>query len=353
MYNFYDTSSLLLKANTLFEDPAEKIVISSITLKELEEIKTMYNKTSDIKFAARRVLAQLGAHPNSYDVVIFTNSMLEPILEKDLMISNDTKILACAIWFDNTQHPDDTKFITNDLSLAHLANLFFGTDSIGSVKEDIDDEYVGYKEIKMSDEEMAEFYSDLTFNKYNLYTNEYLIIRNSENEVVDKMKWNGHSMVTISYGNIDSRYLGKIKPYKEDPYQALAIDSFLHNKITLIKGPAGTGKSFLSLGYLFHLLSNNKIDKIIIFCNTVATKGAAKLGFYPGTRDEKLMDSQIGNFLSSKLGDRSAVEQLMQQERLVLLPLADCRGYDTSGMRAGVYITEAQNMDVSLMKLAL
>lgn len=155
------------------------------------------------------------------------------------------------------------------------------------------------------------------------------------------MKWNGEMHVPISYGNIDSRYLGKIKPYKDDPYQALAIDSFLNNKITLIKGPAGTGKSFLSLGYLFHLLGNNKIDKIIIFCNTVATKGAARLGFYPGTREEKLMDSQIGNFLSSKLGDRSAVEQLMQQERLILLPMADLRGYDTSGMRAGVYITEA------------
>ena len=48
MYNFYDTSSLLLKANTLFEDPTEKIVISSITLKELEEIKTMYNKIFSI-----------------------------------------------------------------------------------------------------------------------------------------------------------------------------------------------------------------------------------------------------------------------------------------------------------------
>lgn len=167
------------------------------------------------------------------------------------------------------------------------------------------------------------------------------------------MKWNGETHIPISYGNIDSRYLGKIKPYKDDPYQALAIDSFLNNKITLIKGPAGTGKSFLSLGYLFHLLGNNKIDKIIIFCNTVATKGAARLGFYPGTREEKLMDSQIGNFLSSKLGDRSAVEQLMQQERLILLPMADLRGYDTSGMRAGVYITEAQNLDISLMKLAL
>jgi predicted ribonuclease YlaK len=33
--------------------------------------------------------------------------------------------------------------------------------------------------------------------------------------------------------------------------------------------------------------------------------------------------------------------------------MSDIRGYDTSGMRAGVYITEAQNLDISLMKLAI
>ena len=33
--------------------------------------------------------------------------------------------------------------------------------------------------------------------------------------------------------------------------------------------------------------------------------------------------------------------------------MADIRGSDTTGMRAGIYITEAQNMDISLMKLAL
>lgn len=167
------------------------------------------------------------------------------------------------------------------------------------------------------------------------------------------MKWTGETHIPIAYSNLESYHFGKVKPFKDDPYQAIAIDSFLKNKITLIKGPAGTGKSYLSLGYLFYLLDNHKIDKIIVFCNTVATKGAARLGFYPGTRDEKLLDSQIGNFLASKLGDRSAVEQLIQQERLVLLPMSDVRGYDTNGMRAGVYITEAQNLDISLMKLAL
>ena len=33
--------------------------------------------------------------------------------------------------------------------------------------------------------------------------------------------------------------------------------------------------------------------------------------------------------------------------------MSDIRGYDTTGMRAGIYISEAQNLDISLMKLAL
>jgi hypothetical protein len=57
--------------------------------------------------------------------------------------------------------------------------------------------------------------------------------------------------------------------------------------------------------------------------------------------------------LASKLGGKEAVLYLLQSEKLVLLPFSDIRGYDTSGMRAGVYISEAQNLDISMMKLAL
>lgn len=217
MYNFYDTSSLLMRATTLFDDPEEKIIISTITLGELEEIKTAYNKTPDIRCAARQVLALLATHKN-YETVIFTNSMLMPIIDKDLIVNNDTKILASAIWCDTMMHPDEVMFVTNDISLQCIANLFFGSDSITSIKEGIDDEYVGYKEIIMTDEEMAEFYSDLSFNPYGLLVNEYLIVKNTNNEVVDKMRWNGHEFTTISYNTIDSRYLGKVKPYKDDPY---------------------------------------------------------------------------------------------------------------------------------------
>jgi len=43
----------------------------------------------------------------------------------------------------------------------------------------------------------------------------------------------------------------------------------------------------------------------------------------------------------------------MANEKLILLPFADIRGYDTNGMNAGIYISEAQNLDRTLIKLAL
>jgi predicted ribonuclease YlaK len=131
------------------------------------------------------------------------------------------------------------------------------------------------------------------------------------------------------------------------------MDSLEHNQINVLRGPAGTGKSLIALSYLFQELEHGRIDRIIIFCNTVATAGAAKLGFYTGSKTEKLLDSQIGNFLMSKLGDKCAVEALIAAGQLILLPMSDIRGFDTTGLRAGIYITEAQNLDINLMKLAL
>ena len=120
-----------------------------------------------------------------------------------------------------------------------------------------------------------------------------------------------------------------------------------------MRGPAGSGKSYLGLGFLFSKLEAGEIDKIIIFCNTVATADSAKLGFYPGSKNSKLLDSQIGNFLASKLGDMSEVERLINDGSIILIPMSDCRGFDTTGMRAGIYCTEGQNMTIDMMKLLL
>lgn len=121
----------------------------------------------------------------------------------------------------------------------------------------------------------------------------------------------------------------------------------------MVRGPAGSGKSIVSLSYLMSLMEKGKIDRILVFCNPVATLNSAKLGFYPGDRVTKLLDSQIGNMLNAKLGGKEGTERLINSGKLELLPFSDIRGFDTGGLKTGVYITEAQNLDRTLIKLAL
>ena len=348
-YKFYDTSSLLLLTDKELEG---EFIVSSITLSELEHIKTAHNKSPEVKYNARRVTRKLLTNM-VYQVQIYSPDMENIINHYNLEINNDTKILASAIVWETVNAPDDMTFVTNDLCLYNLANLYFGTDSIEYVAPKYE-EYCGYVEVSMSQDEMATFYSKQNENTYKLLPNQYLVIKEAESgDIVDRLCWTGSYYRHLNYQSFKSRWFGDVRPLHGDTYQMLAADTLANNQITMLKGPAGTGKTYLAMAYLLHKLDRNKIDKIIIFCNTIATKGAAKLGFYPGTRDEKLLDSQIGNLLSSKLGDKTEVERLIQEGKLVLLPLSDIRGYDTTGMRAGVYITEAQNMNIDLMKLTL
>jgi predicted ribonuclease YlaK len=149
---FYDTSSLLLKSNTLFDND-EYFAISSITLEELENIKTSLSRDADIKYTARKLLHSLDENRGKYDIHIFKENMLLPIKEKDLSISNDMKILATAIDYNNTIKIDEVIFVTNDLSLKVIANLFFGDGMIMSVEED-DDDYKGYLDCSLTDSQM-------------------------------------------------------------------------------------------------------------------------------------------------------------------------------------------------------
>ena len=353
MTKIYDTSSLLIKAEELF-NTNDKIVITNISLKELENIKTSTNKDSNIKYIARQLLHQFDENPNRYTCIIYKSTFEKWLQESSIEINNDGKILATAYDYLQSHQNEECIFCTNDLALKIIAEQFFGKDNVQSEK--IEDDYKGYIDVHLNEEEMTNFYSDQNSfgQKLKLKINQYLNIYEAQSgDRVDTLCWEGDKFRPLKYKSFCSKQLGEIKPYKNDIYQAMAADSLLNNQITMIKGPAGTGKSYLAVGYLFYLLEKGKIDKIIIFCNPVAVKNAAKLGFYPGSKDAKLLDSQIGNFLASKLGSKLVVEQLIDDEKLILLPMSDIRGYDTSGMHAGIYITEAQNLDVELLKLAL
>ena len=149
-YNFYDTSSLLLLTD---EELSEHFIISSITLHELENIKTSRNKDYDVKAAARHVLHKLLENQGNYRVVIYDTEMLKLLGDKSFDINDDLRILSCALWADRNIAPDDITFVSNDFALFTIANLYFGTDSIGYIVPEEDD-YKGYKEVYLDEHVM-------------------------------------------------------------------------------------------------------------------------------------------------------------------------------------------------------
>ena len=341
MIKLYDTNALIDLYNKIFN---EEFYVSRISLRELENIKNSKNKDEETKYRARKLSKMFQEQSYMYHTVCTE-------FDNDPHLGNDDKIIKAVKFLQD--EGIDVVFMTNDACCYNLAKAE-GLKVRSTGAESDDESYLGFRELNLTEKELSEFYSckDAYMCKIHpeILQNEYFFIK-AKDEVVDIYRRVGNEAKRVSYPVFNSEFFGDVKA--KDIYQRIAMDSMMNNQITIVRGPAGSGKSWLCMSYLFSLLEKGKIDKIIIFCNTVAVKNAAKLGFYPGDKNEKLLDSQVGNFLSSKLGSRIMVEKMIQEEKLVLVPVADARGYDTTGMNAGVYIQEAQNLDRELMKLLL
>lgn len=343
---FLDTNYLLDYIDNL-ESNEEKFAISSVTLEEIEHIKSSKSKTEEVCYQARLVARWLQNNKKRFEVVIYTKEVEDLLLSYQLVISPDNKICACAKYYQDTV--EEIEFFTGDLNCSAIAEYIFDLKVNNIIQKNVED-YKGFVEVVLDDSQMAYLYEHLNENIYNLHTNEYLIIKNKADEIVDTRKWNGNNFEAVSQKNLQSLYFNKVKP--KDPYQICAIDSLLNNTITAISGKAGSGKSLLSLMTAMHLIEKGKYDRIVILFNPTKAKGTCDMGFYGGDFIEKAMQNSIGQILTTKFGDRYAVDLLMSQNKLKLVSMADCRGMEIADNEI-LWITEGQNTSVELIKLCL
>ena len=214
--------------------------------------------------------------------------------------------------------------------------------------------YSGIKTIDVTDAQLEKFYSVPEENLFGLVDNQYLVLRDREGKLIGPYRYDAKAKrcEEVQYRVFSSKMFGDVKPKDKDPYQIAYMDSLAHNQLTFCTGPAGSGKTQIALAYAFEQLEHGGVDRIVIFCNPYVATGAVKMGFYPGSKREKLMESSIGSILLSKLGGITEVERLMDAEELVIMPMGDCRGYEVPD-NSFVYFTEAQNTSRYLMKLFL
>lgn len=228
-----------------------------------------------------------------------------------------------------------------------IGKWIFGLQ-VESVCESGDEIYKGYKEVSLSEEEMADFYQNINENTLGLLTNEYLVLKDSDGNVVDKLKWDGEMYQTIRCKPFKSNMFGTLKPL--DDIQAFAMDSINTNDITVLYGKAGSGKTTLPLNYIMQEIEKGRFKKCYMVYSYEPLKGAKTLGFEKGDHNTKLIYSaSIGNILASKFGDLQQVEYMMDRGMLDIIPTANIRGVEFESDSICM-VTESQNLDVYTLK---
>lgn len=312
-----DTSVLLDAPSVLdYKDSlcTWNLILSESILKEIDRMKT---RSDVVGFNSREVSRKLEAvlRDSRFEIVYVPQS-LHPGL------STDDEIVILAAEFN-------ARVLSNDLNVRLKAKLK-GIEAYP---------YYGPQSSKWTNG----WYSDVPPN--DILVNEYVV-----HDGKTASKWDGECLSsfdnsfplkTIQFGDLKAK----------DVYQECAINSLKNEQFTVLTGPAGSGKSYLSLLYAFHLVEKEQ-RSLCIFTNPVKVRHSEDLGSYPGSRTEKLLQNGIGSMLISKIGSITEVEYLINEGVIKLFPISDIRGIEL-GDQDILYIPEAQNLSVDLAKLAI
>ena len=215
--------------------------------------------------------------------------------------------------------------------------------------------YKGYMEVTMPDDKMAQLYENLNENTFGCFTNEYLIVKNINGEVVDTLRWDGQEYRPTSYRNIKNNHIGVVKP--RNLQQELAFD-LLQNAdipVKILTGCFGSGKDFLMISNALSIIynnvktGNNGPTRILWVRNNIEVKDSKALGFLPGSAFDKLLPFTM--VIADHVGGREGVEILMNDGLLEVEHLGFMRGRDIKN--AIIMCTEAENMTTQHIQLLL
>ncbi|KIN73590.1 PhoH family protein [Sulfitobacter guttiformis] len=128
------------------------------------------------------------------------------------------------------------------------------------------------------------------------------------------------------------------------------VQSLFEHEMAFGIGPAGTGKTYLAVAVGVSMFLTGKVDKIIL--SRPAVEAGERLGFLPGTQDEKIdpymqpLYDALNDFLPGK-----QLAKLREEKTIEIAPLAFMRGRTLSN--AFVVLDEAQNATAMQMKMFL
>jgi PhoH-like ATPase len=306
-----DTNILMRSPNSIYVFDDNDVLICDTTLEELDDLK---NKPGETGFAAREVIRVLNklrengnnlyngvVLPDGGSLTIVRDCTPEEAKKKKGTIPDewslnkpDNKIISTAL-------KNNAILVTNDISMSLKAETA-GVKTENFKNETVSDEslnYTGRTTVFALPEVINQLYADGKIELEDLYydddvqipelsVNEFLIVSDITNTSHTALAYfNGHNIIRI-----DSKGKNPMDVKARNVGQKFAIEALMKPAsevpLVILKGSAGTAKTFLSLACgLEQTMNNRDYKKVLILRPNI--KFDDDIGFLKGDEMDKIM----------------------------------------------------------------
>ncbi len=357
-----DTSVILYDANAINNFDEHDVAVPITVLEELDQFK---KGNGVINLQARGFMRELDHLSESVDVRtwtpingpakgrfrIVTDHAIEPrVTEVFSPRKNDHRILNAAFQLAEKETERKVILVSKDINLRVKARgLGLVAEDYESVRiRDIQHLYKGTRELEIADQLIDRLFEEGSLNWGDLLdeappANQYFILKGGTQS----------ALATFHPQHQRIEAVTKSSAYGVSPRNAeqiFALHAILNPQVSLVSltGPAGTGKTLLALA---GALEQRRNFRQIYLTRPIVPLGNRDIGFLPGDIQSKigpymqpLWDNLglIKNLFSSSQKEHRKIQEMIENDKLHVLPLAYIRGRSLSHI---IFIVdEAQNL---------
>lgn len=348
-----DTSVLMRNSNCFYVFDDNDVAIAEITLEELDSLK---EAPGDKGYYARRAIKEIfNIKENGYklpsggEFKIIDGVSSQDIRNLDVQwtpTKNDNIIIY-------TAQKNGAILVTSDTSMLLKANAI-GIDAQIFYNEQVSEsalQYTGHSELVLSDDEIQEFCTtgacDLLSD--DLYENEFLTLTTDAGGFVDLAMYKNCCVEKLN------RYYQKpcgVKPLNNS--QKFALEALLAPSseipLVILKGPAGTAKTFLSCAAGLHgVIEKSEYRKMLIMRPNI--KFDEDIGYLKGDEMDKIrplirpcldnLEALLSNIKDTAEEAASKVDYVFEKGWVTAEALAYVRGRSIANTY--ILVDEAQN----------
>lgn len=357
-----DTSVILHDYKSIFNFKEHDVAIPITVLEEIDQFK---KGSSIINYHAREFIRRLDkmSDQNLMEGWIplngETHGKFRVLIDEDKAIDTssrfsnqkeDHKILNTALTLANLEKDKQVILVTKDINLrvkARALHLQAEDYETGKIK-DVDHLFTGNSEVIVTDKIIDQLYKKIGIDPllvfdYKPPSNHYYILKSESKSGLAFL-----NPVSGLLERVDKKSSYGVSPKNAE--QTFAMHAVLNPDVQLvtISGAAGTGKTLLALAAA---LEQRKFFKQIYLARPIVPLSNKDIGFLPGDAHSKInpyMQPIWDNlyFIKNQYGEKDKeykkIEELVNQEKLFITPLAYIRGRSLSNI---IFIVdEAQNL---------